>query len=916
MSQFSPTRLKASVLFVLMTIFTVQFVDAQFTKLLDFTRTIDIQHPTYSQFVSDGTWLYGTAKEGGVNGVGALFRIKPDGTGYIKLKDFSNTPDGANPNGSLTLSGNVLYGMTLAGGVNNTGCIFKISTDGTGYSMLLSFSNLFDVSDTSKGRYPLGSLTLSGNELYGMTYEGGTSDQGCIFKVNIDGTGYTRLKDFGGYPDGQNPMGSLTLSGNMLYGMTTGGGVYDGGCIFSIHNYGSAFNILHNFSYNGSNHNGIPVDGLNPYGSLTLLNNELYGMTNLGGTHNAGCLFKINTDSTGYTDLLDFDGANGLEPTGSLIISDSTLFGMTPGGFGNIFKIGTDGKGYVNLSRLSPGSRPTGTPLLLNNVLYGMTDNGGSENLGRIFKVNVDGTAYKNLLDFGFAPNGAAPMGLAISGNVGYGVTRRGGAYSVGCIYKININGTGYTKLYDFSNTPNGSSPAGPLVLSGNVLYGTTYNGGINNLGCVFKINTDGTGYTTLFSFNNSNSGYHPAGTLVLSGSTLYGVTTFGDSAGLTGSTIFKINTDGSGYAKLFDFDKLVFSISPNIGLRLSGGVLYGTTMFGGTKGAGNIYKINTDGTAYTDLYDFDRDAGNAVYPIGIPVVMGNVLYGIASESILQQAATSAIYKINTDGNGFAVIKQFSHYDGIAAETLIAVGDTLYGTTRVGGSNESGTIFKINPQNNSFTKIWDFARGYPNNSDYSLLTSSSNVLYGTTWDDLLIKGSLFSYTTTATTKADPVITWSNPADISYGTLLGSMQLNATANVPGTFIYTPPADTKLEIGNDQPLKVDFIPTDTVSYDKVSKTVSINVTTVTGVGNLNDDNIRIFPNPFGDFVVIESTKSYAYISILDLSGKLIMEIAADTKLNIIPLKNLEVGTYMLVLKDNDHKTLAIKRIVKFR
>ena len=76
-------------------------------------------------------------------------------------------------------------------------------------------------------------------------------------------------------------------------------------------------------------------------------------------------------------------------------------------------------------------------------------------------------------------------------------------------------------------------------------------------------------------------------------------------------------------------------------------------------------------------------------------------------------------------------------------------------------------------------------------------------------------------------KVTPVITWANPADITYGTLLSATQLNATADVPGTFTYTPPSGTKLNAGPGQNLKVDFTPTDAVNYSAATKTVTINV-----------------------------------------------------------------------------------------
>jgi hypothetical protein len=93
-------------------------------------------------------------------------------------------------------------------------------------------------------------------------------------------------------------------------------------------------------------------------------------------------------------------------------------------------------------------------------------------------------------------------------------------------------------------------------------------------------------------------------------------------------------------------------------------------------------------------------------------------------------------------------------------------------------------------------------------------------------------------------KATPTVTWTNPADIPYGTPLSDTQLNATASVPGTFVYTPPAGTVLNEGTGQILSVDFMPTDSANYNNVpGTTVTINVFLtntpgkVTGGGNLN-------------------------------------------------------------------------------
>src|SRR5205814_3918269 len=76
-------------------------------------------------------------------------------------------------------------------------------------------------------------------------------------------------------------------------------------------------------------------------------------------------------------------------------------------------------------------------------------------------------------------------------------------------------------------------------------------------------------------------------------------------------------------------------------------------------------------------------------------------------------------------------------------------------------------------------------------------------------------------------KATPAITWATPADIVYGTALGTTQLNASASVAGTLVYTPPTGTVLSAGAAQTLSVSFTPTDAANYTTASKTVSINV-----------------------------------------------------------------------------------------
>jgi hypothetical protein len=79
-------------------------------------------------------------------------------------------------------------------------------------------------------------------------------------------------------------------------------------------------------------------------------------------------------------------------------------------------------------------------------------------------------------------------------------------------------------------------------------------------------------------------------------------------------------------------------------------------------------------------------------------------------------------------------------------------------------------------------------------------------------------------------KITPSIRWSNPADIDEGTALSSTQLNATASVAGSFVYTPLSGSVLEVGDSQALRVDFTPTNTAAYNSTYKIVYINVKSV--------------------------------------------------------------------------------------
>ncbi len=158
-----------------------------------------------------------------------------------------------------------------------------------GYTVLHNFAG-----GASDGKTPyFGQFVKDFSILYGMTYQGGDGNLGTIFKMNDDGTGFVLLHEFaGGANDGAYPYDSLTLDGSALFGMTRGGGDGNFGTVFKINPDGSGFTLLHEFAGGGN-------DGAYPYGSLTIRDAKMYGMTNRGGDTDNGTIFSfIPTEQT------------------------------------------------------------------------------------------------------------------------------------------------------------------------------------------------------------------------------------------------------------------------------------------------------------------------------------------------------------------------------------------------------------------------------------------------------------------------------------------------------------------------------------------------------------------------------------------------------------------------------------------
>ena len=372
-------------------------------------------------------------------------------------------------------------------------------------TVLHTFGNFPDGSGAGDGLV----MDAAGN-LYGTTFQGGgthcTVGCGTVFELSPGQAGWTEtiLYNFEAENDGNTPNGTLIMdaAGN-LYGVTDFGGMYNRGTVFELtrsQGGGWTETILHSF--------GSGTDGDFPGGALLReATGDLYGTTNSGGTYGWGTVFEVSPNSGGVsteTVLYNFgNGHDGIGPNGGLI-RDATgnLYGTTyNGGQGGGF---CQGSGCGTVFELSPSG------------------GGWTETVLHSF----------NSSD-GYGPEAGVVMDAA--GNL-YGTAVQGGNFGSGTVFELSpVMGGGWTEttLHNFSGQADGAEPESSLILdpAGN-LYGTTFFGGNDNSGTVFKMSPRQGSWTEtmLYSFtHNSNGGEGPASELIMDrAGDLYGVTLLG----------------------------------------------------------------------------------------------------------------------------------------------------------------------------------------------------------------------------------------------------------------------------------------------------------------------------------------------------------------------------------------------------
>jgi uncharacterized repeat protein (TIGR03803 family) len=554
---------------------------------------------------------------------------------------------------------------------------------------------LYSFKGAPDGANPIAGVTIdAAGNLYGTTYNGGDHSLGALYKLSPSGQESVLYGSFGGSGTvGATPIGGVVLdsTGN-LYG-AAGNIVYELGPM-------GVFTVLADLYYYSGALSGLTRDSSgNIYATADASNDA-------GVKYPHGAVFKVDTGNK-VTLLYQFHGATVLSG-----IAPPLAWGLGPN---------------------------AGVVLDSAGNLYGTTPFQGTA--GIVYEIEAGGRV-KRLYDFQPAVGGSEPtsyLTLDAAGNL-YGTTASGGGPAdAGVVFKLSPTGK-ETILHTFKGgSSDGTSPAGRTVLDhAGSLYGTTFRGGTNDQGVVYKLSATGQ-ETVLHSFTGGADGGLPIGLAIDSAGNLYGTTEFGGAGSQTGlqeGVVFKLDAAGT-FSVLYAFTGLSEGGVPNGGVTLdSGGNLYGTTFYGGigNPGAGVVFKIDTSGT-YSVLHAFSASTDGGFPTSSVTVDGAGNLYGACPSYGPRGGGT--VFKLDTVGT-FSVLYAFTggpYVGGPYAAVVLDGAGNLYGTISVaasgcpGTSGACGMVYKIDTLENE-TVLYSFTGGADGAEPDGLTLEGNRRLYG------------------------------------------------------------------------------------------------------------------------------------------------------------------------------------------
>jgi uncharacterized repeat protein (TIGR03803 family) len=422
-----------------------------------------------------------------------------------------------------------------------------------------------------------------------------------------------------------------------------------------------------------------------------------------------------------------------------------TATGLQPGRSVALLNSGADA---ITVSANGTFTFPTG---LINGSSYNVTiaTQPSDQNCfvsagsGDVATSNVTGVVVQcpyvqTLYNFGNVVEGYGPEAGLLFGSDGnlYGVAAEGGPNVVntinnlgaGSFFELTLTGE-ETDLWNFGSGQDGQSPSGDLVVdaSGN-FYGTTYAGGLNGAGTVFKVTPTGQ-ETVLWNFGSGADGQNPFGSLVLGqDGNLYGTTSEGGAHGA--GTVFKLSP-ASVETVLWDFGAGTDGKTPKGRfVQATDGNFYGTTESGGAFTYGAVFKLTPAG-AEAVLYSFAFGA-DGQGPEGLIQGADGDFYGITIGGGAYSAGTA--FKVTMSGIETLLWTFGNGADGrnpIAAPLLGADGN-FYGATSNGGTNGLGTLFRLTPTGSEMV-LWSFKDTDGSTPFSTLIQGADAAIYGTTY---------------------------------------------------------------------------------------------------------------------------------------------------------------------------------------
>ncbi|MEO1714198.1 MAG: choice-of-anchor tandem repeat GloVer-containing protein, partial [Bacteroidota bacterium] len=462
------------------------------------------------------------------------------------------------------------------------------------------------------------------------------------------------------------------------------------------------------------------VTGQIPRGPLVLSSSgQLYGITTSGGVlGSGGTIFSYDILTASFTVLSNLQATALFNGVSSIILgSDGHLYGTSGGGGdhnnGTIYQFDLSTNTLTILYSLDDGNDEGDDPInplleIGTGLFYGTADNGGANNDGVFFSYDLNTSTFTKLADFQAATNGEFPRGtlLYASNQKIYGTTEEGGTEDVGTIFEYDPMTSTLTSIHSFDED-NGEEPISGLVEVGNgLLYGVTVRGGDNFDGIIYEYDINNSTFTNRATFDDDTNGEAPEGTLCLtSDGQLYGAGSSGGSA--FDGTLFSYSPGDSVIHLEVTFNAPDDVFKPEEPLLLaSDGILYGLSEGFGFN-PGHLYSYDPGTDTYNVLRTFTT-ASDGENPRGQLVEVGSALYGVTYDG--GTFNNGVIFSYEPSTATYAVEHNFETSTGERpGDNLILTSDgLLMGTTTFGADFSRGSVYEFDPTTNTFTSLASF----------------------------------------------------------------------------------------------------------------------------------------------------------------------------------------------------------------